>query len=250
MKKLFLFIIICFLSFSNSFAQKDTIHIYGPGGPFPAMREVANLFEKKHDIKIIITKGPMKKWETQAKLNADLFFSGSENMMTSIVNNFQNEVNDDTVYPLFYRKSGLIVRKGNPKKIQDIKDLEKPNLNIMVVNEAGLIGVWEDIFGKLKNMDSFRKIRSNIISYADNSAIAEKNWKENKNIDVWVTWNIWQISNSENSDFINLKDKYTIYRDCGILLSKNGENEEKTKLFYEFLKSKESEIVFNKWGWK
>ncbi len=250
MKKLIVSLIICTLFFFKSFAQKDTIHIYGPGGPFVAMREVADQFEKKYQTKIIITKGPIKKWETQAKLNADLFYSGSENMMTSIVNHFQNEVNDNTVYPLFYRKSGLIVRKGNPKKIQKIKDLEKPNLNIMVVNEAGLIGVWEDIFGKLKNMDSFRKMRLNIIYFADNSAVAEKKWNENKDIDVWITWNIWQISNFESSNFISLKDKYTIYRDCGIVLSKNGEKQEKAKLFYEFLKSKDSEKIFNKWGWK
>ncbi len=250
MKKTILLSIIIFAFSSKVIAQKDTIRMYGPGGPFLPMREVADNFEKKHNTKIIISKGPMNNWKDQAKLNADLFFSGSENMMTSIVNNFQNEVSTATVYPMFYRKSGLIVRKGNPKKIHKIEDLQQTNLKIMVVNEAGLIGVWEDMLGKLKDMKTFRTIRSNIISYANNSAVAEKNWKENKNIDVWITWNIWQMMNAETSEFITLKDKYTIYRDCGIVLSKNGEKEEKVKLFYEYLKSAEAEKIFNKFGWK
>lgn len=250
MKKAILMIFLTIFSISKSFSQKDTIHIFGPGGPYPAMREAADNFEKKINVKVNITKGPLKKWQSEAEKKADLIYSGSENMMSTFLSVFIENINSKTDYPLYYRKSGLLVRKGNPKKIKNIFDLQNSNLKIMVVNGAGLTGVWEDIFGKMKDLDAFRKIKANIKYYAEDSASAEKHWKENSDVDVWITWNIWQISNSDSADFISLKERYTIYRDFGIVLSKVGEKKEVVNLFYEYLKSKEAEKTFNKWGWK
>lgn len=235
-----------------SFGQlKDTIRIYGPGGPYPAFREAADKFEEENpDVKVLVTRGPLKNWMTQAKSQADLFFSGSEHMMSDFMYVFQNELNPGTIYPLYFRKSGLIVRKDNPKNIKDLSDLVRSDINIMVVNGAGLVGMWEDMVGKSGDMDAFRKVRSNIIVFADNSGLAEKYWKENSGIDVWITWNIWQIPNSESSDFIPVEEAYTIYRNCGIALSKKGEANQNAKLFYRFLRSPEVEEIFNKWGWE
>lgn len=250
-KRLYLIGILFFLSFSAASQSMDTLYVYGPGGPYPAFQEAAEKFnELNPQVRVMVIKGPLKNWMSQAKSQADLFFSGSEHMMSDFVYVFQDELLPGTIYPLYFRRSGLIVRKGNPKHIVDLLDLQRPDVNIMVVNGAGLTGMWEDMVGKSGDIKAFRKVRANIVVFADNSGLAEKYWKENSSVDVWITWNIWQIPNADIADFIPVDEDYTIYRDCGIALSRKGAENPNAKLFYQFLRSEDVKEIFYKWGWE
>ncbi len=231
-------------------AQTGTVRVYGPGGPYPAMKEIAENFEKEFNIPVSVTKGPLKNWQEKAKKDGDIFYSGSENMMANFLSVFGDAIVPETVYPLFYCGSGLIVRKGNPKKIKSLADLQRSDIKILVVNGAGLTGVWEDILGNMKDMAAFRKIRANIVHHAENSGLAEAYWKQNPETDVWISWNIWQIANADTADFVRLKEKYTIYRDCGIALSKAGFDNANARKFYDYIKSPHAASVFRKHGWK
>ncbi len=142
-------------------AQADTLYVYGPGGPYAPINEAAQIFAKRNNLNIKVTKGPFSQWKDKARNNAHLIYSGAEFMMTQFISELGN-VQQQTVYPLYLRKSGLIVRKGNPKNIKTLKDLMKPKLRIMVVNGAGLTGVWEDIAGKTQDIEVLRKIRKTL----------------------------------------------------------------------------------------
>ena len=54
------------------------LHVYGPGGPAPAMQEAAKQFQNQTGIEVKVTAGPTKQWVDQAKVDADIFYSGSE----------------------------------------------------------------------------------------------------------------------------------------------------------------------------
>jgi accessory colonization factor AcfC len=234
----------------NASAQHDTLHIYGPGGPYPVIQELGRLFALQNNVEIQITKGPSNSWIEEAKLKGDLIFSGSEFMMTNFINELKGNVENNDVMPLYYRKSGLLVRPGNPKKIYSLQDLARTNIKILVINGSGLTGLWEDVIGQSRDIKLMRQVRKNIVFYAKNSAEAKQYWISNKDIDVWISWNIWQISNSQLADFIELEDKYTIYRDFGIVPTKKGKQKEISKLFIEFLLSEEAKPIFKKYGWK
>src|SRR4051812_30198790 len=64
---------------------QETIGALGRGGPAPAMKEAAQAFESKANIKVEVTAGPTGEWIEQAKAQGDLIFSGSEVMMTDFV---------------------------------------------------------------------------------------------------------------------------------------------------------------------
>jgi len=49
------------LSASGAYAQ-TTLHVYGPGGPAPAMKEAAAAFEKKTGTQVVVTAGPTGTW--------------------------------------------------------------------------------------------------------------------------------------------------------------------------------------------
>lgn len=231
-----------------AYAQQDTVFVYGPGGPYPAIKEAALVFSKKNKVAVKVVAGPVSKWEKTAKENADIIYSGAEFMMTNFTKKF-DIIKKETITPLYLRKSGLLVRPGNPKHIQSFSDILNPNIRVLVVTGAGLTGVWESMAGKTKNIDTLKMLRKNIVFYAANSGIAKREWINDKDIDVWITWNIWQVSNPNLADFIPVKERFTIYRDCGISLTTNAEKNKAANEFFNFLKSKDAEAIFKKWGW-
>ncbi len=233
---------------SMTLAQTDTVYVYGPGGPFPAMNEAAQLFTQQRQTPVKVVKGPVANWKAATEKNADIIFSGSEFMMTNFINTFQ-DIAPETVTPLYLRRSGILVRPGNPKNIHTLADLLKPDVNILVVNGAGLTGIWEDMVGKTHSIDTLKLFRRNIQCYAANSGVAKKEWIQNLNIDAWITWNIWQVANANIADFVALPERYTLYRDCGAALTRKGIEHKKAVTFFEFLQSDVAKPIFRKWGW-
>jgi accessory colonization factor AcfC len=228
---------------------EDVFYVYGPGGPYPAMKEAAEAFGKQQNVKMEVTAGPTNQWIEKAKKDADIIYSGAEYMMTDFISAMDGRIDETTVTPLYLRPSSILVRPGNPKKIKDFPDLLKPGIKVLVVNGAGQAGLWEDIVGKDGKIETVKKFRKNIVAYAPNSAVAKKMWSEKKDIDAWLIWNIWQVANPDLADLVPMSKKYVLYRDCGVALTKQGKDKDLAKKFYEFVQSEDGARIFAKWGW-
>ncbi len=253
-KKLsFLLMIGAFLTLSAvssvTLAAEEILNVYGPGGPYPAMKEAVEVFGKQNNIKMEIVAGPTTQWIEKAKKDADIIFSGSEYMMTDFIFAMEGKIEVSTVKALYLRPSAILVRPGNPKKIRDFPDLLKPGVKILVVNGAGQAGLWEDIAGRQGNIKTIRAFRKNIVAYARTSAEAKKMWVDKKELDVWLIWNIWQIANPTLADLVKTSKKHTVYRDCGVAMTQQGKDKEMAKKFVEFLQSSDGAKIFKKWGW-
>lgn len=244
----FVFVTTMLASASIVLAQ-DTIYVYGPGGPAPAMKEAADNFGKSTGIKVIVTAGPTSQWIDKAKQNADLIYSGSEAMMSDFVIALNGLIIDSDVQPLYLRPLSLLVRPGNPKKIRGIKDILHSGVKVLVVNGAGQTGAWEDMAGRKGDINTVRSLRKNIVCYAKNSAEAKQQWISNPEIDVWIIWNIWQVSNPKLADVVEIEPEYAIYRDMGVALTTLGKTKDVAKKFVDFLSSSEEKRIFKKWGW-
>ena len=234
---------------SVNLAAEEILNVYGPGGPYPAMKEAAEAFGKQNNVKMEIVAGPTNQWIEKAKKDADIVYSGSEYMMTDFIFAMEGKIEESTVKALYLRPSAILVRPGNPKKIRDFPDLLKPGIKILIVNGSGQEGLWEDIAGRQGSIETVRALRKNIAAYARTSAEAKKMWTDNKDLDVWLIWNIWQIANPSLADLVTMSKKYTVYRDCGIALTKQGKDKEMAKRFVEFLQSSDGAQIFAKWGW-
>jgi accessory colonization factor AcfC len=232
-----------------AFAQ-ETLFIYGPGGPAPAMKEAATEFEKIAGVKVEMTAGPTPKWLEKAKNDADLIFSGSETMMTDFVYAMDGQLSHQRVTPLYLRPLSILVRPGNPKKIHGLKDILKPGVEVLVVNGAGQNGVWEDMAGRKGEIKTVIALRTNIVAYAKNSAEARQTWIDKNDIDVWLIWDIWQVANPQLADVVSIERDYAIYRDTGIAITQRAESKPAAKAFVNFLQSPKGAKIFAKWGWK
>lgn len=226
-----------------------TLHVYGPGGPAPAMKEAAVDFEKKSGIKVEITAGPTPQWIEKAKSDADIIYSGSETMMTDFVVALDGRIAHSEVQPLYLRPLSILVRPGNPKKITGLNDILAPGVKILVVNGAGQNGVWEDMAGRKGDIKTVKSLRKNIVSYAKNSAEARQQWIEQPEIDAWLIWNIWQISNPGVADVVEIEPEYAIFRDTAVVLTTQGKTKDAAQQFVDFLFSPAGARIFRKWGW-
>ena len=119
---------------SAAFAT-ETLRVYGPGGPLPAMKEAAAVFGQAHGIDVQVTAGPAPQWIDHAKSDADLIFSGSEVMMSDFISAIP-EIDPATVHPLFLRPATILVRPGNPGHITGVARVIKPGHRVLVVNGA------------------------------------------------------------------------------------------------------------------
>lgn len=226
------------------------LRAYGPGGPAPAMRESAKVFGDRKGIGVEINAGPTTTWKDRAMKDADLIFSGSEYMMTDFLQkDLPGLIDPSTVRSLYLRPSAILVRPGNPKGIQGIRDLAKPGLRILVVQGAGQIGMWEDVAGRTGKVKLVEDLRRNIGFFAPNSAEAKKIWSSDLAYDAWLIWTIWQKENPAAADLINTEPENTIYRSCGIGFTNRSERKALAKEFADFLQSAEGQEIFNKWGW-
>ncbi|MGC9163633.1 MAG: extracellular solute-binding protein [Thiomonas sp.] len=230
-------------------AESVELKVYGPGGPAPAMHEAAAAFEKSTGVKVTVTAGPTPKWIDAARANADLIFSGSETMMSDFVTAMGGQLDSADVIPLYLRPLSILVRPGNPRHITGFKDLLKPGIKVLVVNGAGQNGVWEDAAGRLGDIRTVRALRKNIVAYPGNSALARQLWIERPDIDAWLIWNIWQVSNPKLADLVEVEEPYRIYRDTGIAPTTRGKQKPQALRFVEFLQGPEGEAIFRRWGW-
>ena len=239
---------LAMLASGASYAQ--TLHMYGPGGPAPAMKEAAAAFERAGGAKIEVVAGPTPQWLPQAKNDADLVFSGSETMMTDFVGALEPQLAHREVTPLYLRPLAMLVRPGNPRQIRSFEDMLRPGTSILVVNGAGQNGAWEDAAGRKGDIRTVKALRANIAAYARNSAEAKATWVADPSIDVWLIWNIWQVASPTLADVVEIAPEYAVYRDAGIAITKRGMDKPQAQKFVEFLQSPAGATIFSKWGWK
>ena len=187
----------------------------------------------------------------KAKADADVVFSGAENMMSDFAKALPGAFDLKSAEPMYLRPVAILVRPGNPKHIKGFRDVIAPGVKVLAVAGAGQNGLWEDVAGRTGDIAMLRAFRRNLLlPEAANSAEARKRWTEQPDIDVWLIWNIWQVANPDLAQVVEMDEPFRIYRDSGIVLTTRGAAKPEAKEFVAFLQSPQGQTIFAKWGWK
>ena len=235
----------------------ETLYVYGPGGPLPAVSQAAVAFGRQHGIHVMVTGGPTPQWIAKGRLNADVVFSGAENMMTDYVKQLADttgavagagaspgRIDETTIRPLYLRPAAMLVRPGNPKHIRRFEDLLRPGMRVLVVQGAGQTGLWEDVAGRTGDIAVVRAFRRNIGAVAANSGEAKQRWTGDSTFDAWLIWNIWQVANPTLAEAVPLAERWRVYRDAGVALTVKGQDRTHAREFVEFLGSPAGARIF------
>lgn len=236
------------LFFLTSIIALGEVNIYGPGGPAPVFKEISEKIMSEKKEKINLKVGPTGSWIEQAKNNGDLIFSGSEFMMSDFTNKLK-DIDKSSIRAIKFREAGILVRDKNPKKLKTINDLAKENVNVIVVDGAGQISLWEDMVGKTKDISLINKVRKNIKYFAPNSALAVKRWEEDESVDAVIIWKPWE-KRFENSNFVELDDENKIFRPALVALTEQGNKNPEAKRMYNEILSSKYDDVWKKYGWE
>ena len=239
------------LMLAQALSWADAVRVYGPGGPAPAMKAAAEAYGRQAQVAVEVVAGPTPKWAAQAKTDADVIFSGAEHMMSDFAQGLPGLFDLKDVQPLYLRPVAILVRPGNPKGIRGFADLLQPGVRVLAVAGAGQTGLWEDVAGRRGRIQDVRALRANLVlPEAPNSAAARERWQSEADIDAWLIWNIWQISNPKLADLVPVEEPYRIYRDTGVVLTQRGKTSAHAQGFVRFLASPEGARIFAQWGWQ
>lgn len=231
-----------------SFAQtKDTVYVYGPGGPFSAMQDCAKAFSIKTGIPVKVTGGPETKWLSEARKNADVIYGGAEYMLTQFMQSHPGIVDPETRTELYKRRAAILVRKGNPKHITGLHDLAKPGIKILDVNGAGQFGLWEDIAGKQNLIGAIQK---NIGGSFANTSLGIDAWEKDKSYDAWITYASWHNNLKEITQIVELPIPERLYRGTPVAITSITKHSREARQFIQYLQSNTGHHIFKRWGWE
>lgn len=233
--------------FSPARAQEQTLNVYGPGGPLSPLQECAALFSKARGVRVQVTAGPEGHWIDRAKQDADLLFGGAEYMLSQFQLKYPELVDEKTITSLYVRPAGILVRKGNPKKIESLTDLTREGMRIIDVAGAGQLGLWEDLAGAKGLIPGIRK---NIVVTVGNTAQAVEKWRTVPEIDAWINFESWHRRLPDLTDLVTLPEKDKIYRGTPIAATRISKNPGLALEFITYLKTEPAHRIFQKWGWQ
>jgi accessory colonization factor AcfC len=205
-------------------ARDGVIRLYGACGPQNALRNVADAWERSNDLRVRITCGPEPTWSRQAQVDADIIWGTSEQSMTAFLQSFPSFPSKDVV-PIYLRPAIIAVKTGNPRRIQRFEDLLQPGIRIVVTEGSGIAntsgtGTWEDIAGRLGNLEDVKSFRRNIVAFSTGSGASFKAFKE-LDADAWITWPEWVVDNPKVLQEIPISSDRSIWRDLNIASNLN-----------------------------
>lgn len=220
------------------------LRVYVPGGLKNPMEECAKAFP---NVEVIVVAGRESSWMEEAAKKADIIAIGAAHLYSYFAIQYPDVVSTDAWFGLYQRPVGILVRKGNPKNIQGLKDLASPGLHLLNVACSGQVAAWEDIAGKNGLTGALLK---NFAVTVPSGFIGMKMWKENPGLDAWLTFASWHYTQKDETDLIEIPDEHNVLRSTMAAVTVHCRDKEAAARFVAFLKSEKAHAIFRKWGWR
>jgi accessory colonization factor AcfC len=129
--------------------------------------------------------------------------------------------------------------------------LLQPGIRIVVTEGSGIAntsgtGTWEDIAGRLGNLEDVKRFRRNIVAFSTGSGASFKAFKE-LDADAWITWPEWAVDNPEVLQAIPISSNRSIWRDLNIALSSSADPQASS--FIQYLISDAAQKLMRSYGY-
>ncbi len=234
---------------ANGTEPVEVVRVYGAEGPALAVTEAAAAFTRSTGLNVEVVSGPPDEWLDRAAEDADVVFASAEFMMARFVNNPRLGLDPSSVVALYLRPSAILVRPGNPRRIEDFPDLLRSGIGVMVVDGSGQTGLWEDMAGRSCDPRLLQRLADNIVVHAETSTEACARWRDRPDVDAWITWNIWQKPLRTEADIVHVSQPYRIYRRSSVALTARGAASSAAQAFVAYLQSAAGTEIFRSWNW-
>jgi molybdate transport system substrate-binding protein len=211
------------------------------------MAEIAKIFEKKHDCKVVITKGGSGNLLKSIKTNmvGDLYLPGSETYIKEAVS---SGLVAETAH-VGFNKAAMMTLKGNPLNIpEDLSSLANSSYYVVIGNpKSGSIG--RETKNILKKYGNFDQVIKNARQMTTDSKDLIRVIKD-KEADLVINWfatSTWP----ENKDFVDvlpIDEKYAAKKKLVLGVLTVSKHHDLAKEFLDFAASDAGRKIFNKFG--
>lgn len=253
MKKIIVLILILLLFFNIQlgYSSSNKILLFAGAASKPATEEVIQLFKKKFDLSVDVSYGGSGFVLSQMKLTkkGDLYFPGSSDFME--IAKREGIVFPETEKIVVYLIPAICVQKGNPKKIQSLKDLTKEGIRVAIANpEFVCIGTYAvEIIEKNFNSVEKERFKKNLVNYTE-SCEKTANALSLKIVDAVIGWRVFQYWDPTRIETIYLKpEEIPRIGYIPIAISKFTKSKNTAQQFIDFLISSEGKAIFRKYNY-
>ena len=233
----------CLLLISTATASADTpdkvLRAYGPGGPHHVLQECADLYMKITGVDVAVIKALPYDLERKLPEDGDIYYGGAEYMLEEFDRQNPGVLNMGSSEKLHARRIGIVVRRGNPLKINGIECLSREGVDLLDVKLERMRLFYNDPSDGLRNVSR--------LEYTGRQGLSA--WVSSPDLDAWVTYKSWYTMISEDAEFIEIPDDKAL-RYIPIALTHRTTYQREAVEFINFLKSDEARLIFAEHGWE
>ena len=227
--------------------ERKELLVYSGITMIKPMKQLAEEFERQHQVKITITQGGSQDLYDSLKSSqvGDLYLPGSPSYR---LNNAADGILKEHVL-LGYNRVAIMVEKGNPKNLNnDIKQLTDKNLNTVLCNpQTGSIGRASDKILKAAGI-SEQAYENAVYLTTDSRRLIEAFKKKNADITLnWYAAGTWP-GNRDYVDIIELPKEISQPKALELSLLSFSKYPNEAKAFMEYASSKHGLGVFRDFG--
>ncbi len=144
-----------------------------------------------------------------------------------------------------YRRSAILVPKGNPESIGSVADMARPGVRVGISVIDCLKGLWEDICARLGLLE---EIRRNIVYHANGCIAIVEAVAEGK-VGAAFGWTAFEHLAPGRIEIVEMPEEQQVLRGTGVALLTFARRPEQAMAFMDFLASREARACYERYGW-
>lgn len=226
--------------------EEQTLELFVGSATKPATEEVAKLFEEKYGVNLELHFGGSGAMLSQMKVTGrgDIYLPGSSDFMEMAKR--EGAVLPQSERTVVYLIPAISVQKGNPKNIQSLEDLARPDVTFAIADpETVCVGLYAAEI--LDKAGLAQTLRPKIATYAES---CEKTAQliALKSVDAVIGWSVFQYWAPEDIETVYLRpDQIPRIGYVPIAISNSSKQPALAQQFIDFVTSGEGKAVYAKW---
>jgi len=221
------------------------LHVYSSGAVAPPIKKCAGEFTAKYGIEFDFTVGKAEELisEITELKQGDVLTCGAEFIFDEA--QVKGLIFGKTRRSVGYRRSAILVSKGNPKGIDSIFDLADEGMKVGVSIGGCLLGIWDEVSSKAGLTD---KIRKNITEFADGCGAVAALINQKK-VDAIIGWDAFQKLWPATIEVVDLPRELQVFRSTGIAIIQFSKQRETATQFIDYATSEKGKKIYKSYGW-
>jgi len=253
-KRLILLFLLAFLAGCSANSQTEKkVSLFAGSAMKPPLEELARRFEEKTGVRVELNFGGSGALLSQMSISrqGDLYLPASSDFIEKAEK--ANLIDSRSKKMVAYLIPVLLVREGNPKKIESLSDLARPGIRIALANsDTVVIGQFaQEILEKAAKKDSVlvQRIKENIVTQVG-SAEDLLSILFLGQVDVVIGWSVQEKWYPDKLEAVALKPNeiprigYVI-----VAMTKFVRQPRLTRQLLNLIVSSEGKAVFKKYGY-